>query len=190
MTKVALVRHGMTDWNLQGRIQGIQDIPLNEEGRSQARAVARRLGCEEWHRIYSSDLLRAAETARMVADVLKLPVILDSRLREKAFGQVEGTTEEERLQRWGAGWRELSLGVEEDLSIRSRGRAFLEEIVRKHPGENVIAVTHGAFIHQLMEEMLPEDTEWGHLGNTSVSVLSFAGGRWEPVLLNCTAHLP
>ena len=86
MTKVALVRHGMTDWNLQGRIQGIKDIPLSEEGRSQARAVARRLGCEEWHRIYSSDLIRAAETARMVADALKLPVTLDSRLREKAFG--------------------------------------------------------------------------------------------------------
>ncbi|HYG70238.1 MAG TPA: histidine phosphatase family protein, partial [Anaeromyxobacteraceae bacterium] len=92
-TRLFLVRHGETDWNVAGRWQGQTDIPLNEAGRAQARELARRMRGEGIATIAASDLLRARETAEIVAAELGLEVrILDHRLREQSFGAFEGLT--------------------------------------------------------------------------------------------------
>lgn len=110
---IGLVRHGLTDWNAQGKIQGQTDIPLNETGREQARLLAERLVQETapFDYVISSGLQRAEETASILADALQIPLLSPVEgLRERAYGLVEGTTPEEREQRWGAEWRKMDLG--------------------------------------------------------------------------------
>ncbi|WP_198661612.1 histidine phosphatase family protein [Lewinella sp. IMCC34183] len=97
MTRIGFVRHGITDWNLDKRVQGHTDIPLNEKGKLQAKALAGRLTNEDWDLIYSSDLSRAKETAGTIAEAKGVPVKLDHRLREMDCGAVEGTTAAERV---------------------------------------------------------------------------------------------
>ncbi len=111
MTTIGFVRHGVTAWNKEGRAQGSSDIPLDEEGIEMAEHVASRLETESWDVIYTSHLLRAKKTAEIIAE--KKPTVelyVDERLRELSGGQVEGTTEAERIQKWGESWRELELG--------------------------------------------------------------------------------
>ena len=83
MTRLLLVRHGETDWNADGRLQGQTDRPLSDFGRKQARGLADELAAEGFEAIYSSDLARARETAEIIGARLGLPVELDSDLREK-----------------------------------------------------------------------------------------------------------
>jgi broad specificity phosphatase PhoE len=96
MTRLLLVRHGETDWNADGRLQGQTDRPLSDFGRRQARQLADELADEELEAIYSSDLSRARETAEIVGERLGLPVVLDPDLREKDWGTWEGLTAVER----------------------------------------------------------------------------------------------
>jgi hypothetical protein len=93
MTTLLLVRHGETDWNADGRLQG---RPLSDFGRRQARELAGELEDEELDAIYSSDLARAQETAEIVGERIGLPVVLDPDLREKDWGNWEGLTPVER----------------------------------------------------------------------------------------------
>jgi broad specificity phosphatase PhoE len=97
VTTLLLVRHGETDWNAVGRLQGHTDRPLSDYGREQARRLADELAEEEFEAIYASDLARARETAEIVGVQLQLPVVLDPDLREKDWGNWEGLTSTERL---------------------------------------------------------------------------------------------
>jgi probable phosphoglycerate mutase len=100
-----LARHGETDWNAAGRWQGQTDIPLNPRGREQARDIAKRLRAEGIASVASSDLLRARETAGIVAEALGLEVgHVHADLRERRFGRFEGLTREEVAARFPAEW--------------------------------------------------------------------------------------
>jgi len=101
MTTIGLVRHGITDWNNQGKAQGAANIPLNEVGKQQANAIANRLFQEEkWDMIITSDLTRAIETAKIIGNRLNLPIsYYDKRIREIHCGEIEGTTELERVEK-------------------------------------------------------------------------------------------
>ena len=92
MTRVIVVRHGETEWNVAARIQGHGDSNLTSAGRDQARAIGARLARERIDAMISSDLGRAAETARLIAERCALPIELDARFRERAFGVGEGMT--------------------------------------------------------------------------------------------------
>ncbi len=90
MTEILLVRHGQTDWNLEGRIQGHSDIPLNSTGISQSEVLAESIKHDPFDAVFSSDLSRAMQTAQIISARLRVPLYCDSRLREVNHGAWEG----------------------------------------------------------------------------------------------------
>ena len=146
MTELLLVRHGETDWNAAGRLQGHTDRPLSDYGREQARRLADELAGEELDAIYASDLARARETAEIVGETLRLPVVLDADLREKDWGTWEGLTSTERL--------DIELVGESTEQHQERMLAALRRIAAKHPHGRVLVVTHGGSMRRVQTEAL------------------------------------
>lgn len=149
MTKLAIVRHGQTDWNLHKRIQGGTDIPLNQTGRLEAAKTGERLREHEWDAIVSSPLSRAAETARIIADELGLsePRTLPG-LTERNHGEIEGLTFTERRERFPDGMPVPGLESRED--VLHRVLPALGEIAAEHKGKAVLVVSHGGVIGTLL----------------------------------------
>lgn len=190
MTVIGFVRHGVTAWNKEGRAQGSSDVPLDEEGIEMAGRVAKRLSTEQWDAIYTSHLSRAKKTAEIIAE--KLPqamFVVDQRLAERGGGLVEGTTEAERIEKWGINWKELDLGFEPHDAIIERGMAAIRDIKEKHPNERVLLISHGAFIKRLFNELIPDEQYEKSLDNTSVTIVELSDERNRCHLFNCTAHL-
>lgn len=186
-----MVRHGNTDWNALGKIQGQTDIPLNELGKKQANALAERLSKDEklWDAVISSDLQRARQTAAVIADKLGIPLLDgDPRLRERNFGEVEGLTLPERVERWGENWREVAQGLETDDEVRSRGLSFLQDWQKQRPEGRLLVISHGGFLAQMFDTLCV-DLEKQQLGNLSYSILQLKDEQWIPLLYNCTRHL-
>jgi probable phosphoglycerate mutase len=184
------IRHGSTDWNASGRLQGQNDIELNEEGRRQAALLAKRLKDEGWEVIVSSDLKRAFETAVIIASELGIKEIrMDSRLRERTHGQLDGTTLEERITRWGEHWDTLDHGVESDEQLFARGKLILDELAAEYRDSKVLVISHGAFIGTMLNSLLDEMPP-GLLQNTALSILHLeSNDKWRCALYNCTEHL-
>lgn len=189
--RIGLVRHGLTDWNAAGRIQGQTDIPLNDHGREQAMLLANRLTQDDYHfdLVISSGLKRAEETAVIIAKELGLPLLEPHEgLLERAFGIVEGTTAAEREAKWGVDWRGQDLGQETDEALRMRASEALEQIAMKTPDQNVLIVSHGSWLAQLFISLFGEACS-GHIGNLSFTVIERTDHGWKPILLNCSAHV-
>ncbi len=188
MTTVGMIRHGSTEWNRLGRMQGQLDTQLTEEGRSQARRLGLRLQNEAWDFILSSDLLRAKETAMIISELSGIQLLgFDVRLRERSFGLVEGTTQMERLERFGADWRKLDLGGEADEQVWKRWFDFASEMTTKYPQGKILLVSHGGFIVQVLRSLQLEREEF--LENTSLTILRKHQNTWEMQLYNCLSHL-
>jgi broad specificity phosphatase PhoE len=152
VTTLLLARHGETDWNSERRWQGHADQPLNERGREQARALAAELAARPLDAIYSSDLLRARETAEIVASALGLEVRVEPGLREVDVGSWSGlshaeieTTDPEGFRRWQEGGKGWEHGESYD-EMGTRVVAAVIEIAAAHPDETVLVVTHGGSI--------------------------------------------
>lgn len=190
MTTIGFIRHGCTDWNKEKRKQGQSDVPLNEMGRRQAQALAKRLVSGEWDVIVSSDLIRAKETAEIIADHLKLPMLItDTRLRERAWGVLEGTTKQDRIQKWGKNWRELHADAgEKDELILKRGLTAVDHFITEHNGKRILIVSHAGIARILLKAMLKKP-ELRPLKNTSLSIVQKKGQNWNLLLYNCTGHL-
>jgi broad specificity phosphatase PhoE len=147
VTTLLLVRHGETDWNAEGRLQGQTDRPLSDFGRRQARQLADEMADEELEAIYSSDLSRARETAAIVAERLGLPVVLDPDLREKDWGSWEGLTSVERDR--------VEFVGESTEEHRERILRALRRISERHPGGGrVLVVTHGGSMRRVQTAAL------------------------------------
>jgi alpha-ribazole phosphatase len=154
MTQLCLVRHGQTDWNLERRYQGQSDTPLNENGRAQAKALADQLKGQTFAAIYSSDLMRARETAKTIASEIGLPVQVEPRLREINQGEWEGVLVEEIKARYAGLWSQRTIdpasirppGGETVAEVAERVYAALDDIARRYPYENVLVVSHGLSI--------------------------------------------
>ncbi len=190
MTTIGFVRHGVTAWNKEGRAQGSSDIPLDHEGIAMAEYVAKRLAEEQWDVIYTSPLIRAKKTAEIIAEYKPEVLLLeDSRLREFGGGLIEGTTEIERLEKWGSSWREMELGVEPDEEIISRGVAFVEDMKVAHAGQRVLVVSHGGFIKRLLGALVSNEDLGVKVDNTSLTVVELRDEENLCRLFNCTKHL-
>ena len=141
MTVLLLARHGETDWNAVGRLQGHTDTPLNDFGRRQAAKLAESLAGDGIAAIYSSDLSRARETAEIVAVRVGLPVNVEPDLREKNWGSWEGLTPAERDA--------VEYVGESTAAHRDRTLQALLAIAERHPGERVLVVTHGGSVRRV-----------------------------------------
>ncbi len=201
-TTLLLLRHGETEWNLSGRWQGqAADTPLTEMGRQQARIVAGRLRGYPIRAIYSSDLLRAFETAQIIGDLLGLaPVIAEPALRESDIGAWTGLTWAEISERYPAevaamvAGQEVRRGGGESYGeLQARLAAAAEAIAARHPGETVLLVSHGAALRSLVAHVLDASLPQLHRiaigGNAALSVVQMRHGRLRLVSYNDTAHL-
>ncbi len=176
MTLLTLIRHGQTDWNLARRIQGSTDIPLNETGRAQAADAAAMLRGERFDHVYASPLVRAHETAAIIAAHLGLPAPLTTRgMREREFGDGEGLLVADFLEKYGS-WHGEVPGAETLEQVTERALRSLERIARAARqrsaprAESVLVATHGGVIRALILHAsggtLPRDGDL--LGNASV----------------------
>ena len=153
MTEFWLIRHGQTDWNLLGKWQGQSpDAPsLNETGRAQALALRDQMAGVEFSAIYSSDLLRARQTAELIAEPLDLTVTLDPRLREMDLGAWEGMLSSDIKSQYPRELEEREKKPfdahapqgESPRDVAGRVIEVVDEITHRHPGESVIIVSHG-----------------------------------------------
>ena len=178
MTTILLVRHGETDWNVHRRVQGHSDTPLNDTGRAQSRALAESLAGETFDAVYSSDLLRAHETARIVAAAKGLAVTAIPDLREKHFGTWEGFTDEEIVARFPEASHGHWGDEETSEEMATRIREALVRIAEAHPGGRVLVVTHGGPVRSLLARC---GVASGPIGNCSVHELRFGDGRFAAV---------
>lgn len=180
-TTIGLIRHGETDWNAQRRIQGRTDIPLNDRGRAQARAAAEQLLHQGWHRVYTSPLQRAADTAAIVARVLGLPdpAVVDD-VAERSFGEIEGLTYAERTARFAEG--SPVPGLETRADVVARSQPALALLAAAHPGQRLLVVTHGGVIGSLIRHVtdyrLPNPTDTIPNGSTNVFAIDETGA-WQ-----------
>lgn len=199
--KVCLIRHGETAWNEARRYQGRSDVPLNEAGREQARRLANRLAEEPLSAVYASDLVRASETARIIAAPHHLKVRIDADLRELDFGEWEGLTHEEAVARDGervAAWWEDPLstappGGESLSAVLARTRNFLARIQAEHGDEETLAVvSHVGPIKALLADALRLNLGWHwqiRLDRASVTTLAYYDRGAILVGCNDTCHL-
>ena len=144
------MRHGETDWNRDGLIQGSTDVPLNEAGRAQAVAAARVLAGRGITAIWSSPMQRARETASVVAAALGIGVTVEPGLREAAFGTQEGQVMGEWFTEWAAG-RADPVGGERFADLRTRAVAAMNTVLA-HDGLPLV-VAHGGFFRAVREAM-------------------------------------
>jgi broad specificity phosphatase PhoE len=161
-TKVFLVRHGATDWNKEKRAQGHADIDLNEEGHKQAAAVATELAHQKVSAVFSSDLKRAYDTAKAIADAHGLDVIVDPDFREIDQGEWEGLTTGEIRTRWPDLWgpnRHYNArpGGESPQQVKQRSLRALATAVAQHPDGVIVVVSHGGTIRWMSADALGYD---------------------------------
>lgn len=189
MTLILLVRHGETDWNSERRWQGHADQPLNDAGREQARELAETLADRGIDVVYSSDLVRAHETALIVAERLGLPVELDAGLREVDVGDWAGrlvseieAADPEAFQLWRQGRKGWNGGESyEEMGERVVGAVL--RLAGRHPGKTVLIVTHGGSIRACRATAAGLDyaasrvSAIGSMANCEVAELHVADGR-------------
>ncbi len=156
-TRIIAVRHGETAWNVDTRIQGHLDIPLNETGQWQAQQLAQALAGEPIDAIYASDLQRAYATAQAVADATGAPITPETGLRERSFGHFQGRTFAEieaEMPEDARRWRKrdpeyVPEGGESLVMLRERIERTVFALAEKHPGEQVLMVAHGGVLDVL-----------------------------------------
>ena len=186
-TRIIAVRHGETAWNVDTRIQGHLDIPLNDTGQWQARQLGRALAEERVAAIYSSDLQRAWATARAVADSTGAPLNAERGLRERSFGDFQGRTFQqierdspEQALRWRK--RDPHFvpegGGESLVTLRKRIACTVDEVAARHRGQQIVLVAHGGVMDVLYRLATGLDLQaprtW-QLTNTAINRLLWTG---------------
>jgi len=176
-TVICIVRHGETDWNAQGRLQGREDIELNDLGRQQAHKIAVYLGREHWDAVVSSPLKRAYETALIIARMISVPEIkVEEQITERDYGEASGLWPEDRRSRFPEGIP----GQEDFELLRQRAMSALERIVNDHTGKRIVMVSHGALTNSILYTL--SGGEFGsfktRLINGCINQIRMQNGQW------------
>jgi probable phosphoglycerate mutase len=191
-TTLFLIRHGETDWNVSKRVQGHCDIPLNKKGTDQARLLGDELKDTTFHAIYASPLLRAYQTALHLASEDR--IITDARLKETCYGIYEGLQWSEFYTRVGRHLEQYQqLPVKQKLlfkfdnsaesyfEVYTRAKACLDEIVLKHPGEQIAVVAHGGLIKSLLSTLQDIEPRKIEIDNTGYVVMKADKTQYAPI---------
>jgi broad specificity phosphatase PhoE len=178
MTELWLVRHGQTDWNLEGRFQGQSDVPLNAEGILQAENLAEKLINEKpFDAIFASDLQRAFRTAEIVAKNIRGTVQIDHRLREVCQGEWEGMLFQDVVNTYQHNWEDRRVnpetthppGGESVTEVTARMSEAADDIARQYPGGRVLIVSHGLALATLVctARKIPLSQVYSHILNNA-----------------------
>ena len=202
MTRFIIIRHGFSQGNKEKRFSGQMDVPLDAVGVSQARSIARyilenyKVDC-----VYASDLCRAYDTVKPIADALDLPVIKEPLLREVDVGRWQGMLIEdvkrlfpESFERYRAtpGLARFD-GGEGYIDVMERGKRALAKIAAEHDGETVLIGTHGGVIRTMRAAWAGTDLaqiqEIPHVPNASTTVVEYENGNVRPIMIGYDAYL-
>jgi len=161
--QIYLVRHGLTDWNEKGLLQGQSDIPLNKEGEKQAiEAAKKHFKKIKFAAFFSSDLVRAKRTAEIIALEKKMAVETSTLLRERDFGPFEGRHFNEVMKELRLDIQSFriltdqeadSLGIESDTKVMERFLRFLREVAVAYQGKKILVVTHGSVMRVFLTKL-------------------------------------
>jgi probable phosphoglycerate mutase len=201
-TRIIAIRHGETAWNVDTRIQGQLDIGLNATGRRQAHRLARALALadEPISAIYSSDLLRAWDTARSISNATGQAPQAHAGLRERGFGVFQGKTFAEIEATWpeqALRWRQRDplwapQGGESLVDLHARITRTASELAARHPGEQIVLVAHGGVMDVLYRAATGQDLQaprsWD-LGNAAINRLLWTPEGLTLVGWSDTRHL-
>ena len=198
-TRLLLIRHAQTEWNIQRRFQGHGDSPITEEGLEQLQRLKSRLAGLEFDVVYSSDLGRTMETSQMLSGKQRVE---ETRLRERGVGILEGLNLEQIMADHAEEFRAFRLGgkdhqIEGGESLQNalnRAWTFLEEMPEQHPGAELAAVSHAGLIRLICKQILglpPDAPNFFQIPNTSLTQLIFSpkDRRWSLECLADTTHL-
>jgi probable phosphoglycerate mutase len=200
LTRICIVRHGETDWNIEKRIQGHTDIPLNATGRAQALAMAYNAGHHHFSAIYSSDLSRALETAQALAEREALPVRRLPQLRERHYGIFQGITAAEGAALYPAAYAhymardphyDFETG-EPMLAFAGRVAEGIDWMVRHHQGETLCAVSHGGVLDILYRRATGRPLETPRdfvIPNAALNWFHFDAAGWHLEMWGDRHHL-
>ena len=201
MTRIILVRHGETTWNIEGRYQGQEDTPLSERGLKQGQLLAEGLRNIPIDLAISSPLKRSYQTCKFCADLHKLPVATDDRLLEINHGSWEGVLAVDiqnqypvEFAQWHSEPEKVVMpgGGESLEDVRKRVRAAFDEYVVKYPDKTILVAAHDAVNKAIICDILGLGMEhfWQiKQDNTCINVLEYNEGVWRTVLLNSTNHM-
>ena len=185
--EIYLIRHGETDWNVEGRLQGRENIPLNKAGFQQAEACGEALEAIRLQCVQTSPLSRAKRTAEIIADHQNCPLIITPSLIERDYGLLSGLTPEQRSAF-------ETLGIPDRMepwnALASRALRTVEEISERYPLGSVAAVSHGAWINALLAVISEHKIGTGktRLKNACISLLCRKNERWKIEFYNITAE--
>ena len=205
MTEVWIVRHGETPWNVERRVQGWEDIPLNAPGVGQAQALGRHLARlraagTEFDAIYSSDLKRAHQTATIVSESLGMEPRLEPGVRERNYGVLQGldfTSMHEHQPEAAAIWRsrepEATLPGGESLgAFHRRVVGAVDALASRHPGERIVVVSHGGAMDIMWRHANQVDLRAPRaapLLNASINRLEVGPQGWRIISWGEVTHL-
>jgi probable phosphoglycerate mutase len=204
MTSIVLIRHGESEGNRERRFGGHTATPLSARGRAQAEAAGRVLLPEGADALYSSDLVRARETAEIIGTALGLLPMLTAALRERTLGALDGLRFEEAAERYPEAYAALLArdaeasppGGESHQVCRRRVTGFLAELVARERGRRVVVVSHELALYHLLRHVLgiADNPQAPHvmlqIDHCALHrLLALDGGVWKLVALNERAHL-
>lgn len=199
-TQLIIVRHGETEWNIAKIRQGHLDSALTSKGLAQAKALAQRLARERFSALYSSDLGRAVQTAREIANLTGHEIATDARLRERHLGIFQGLNAEEILMKYPEERRLLRTngpdyvipGGESMRQQVQRNVDYLDSLAAKHEGETVVVVTHGGVVSGFFRHTLsiPLDAPRRfEFVNACLNVFAQEEGNWLLLTWGDVSHL-
>lgn len=185
--KIYLIRHGQTDWNLEGRFQGREDIMLNGTGILQAQECGRALAGEDFKAIITSPLARAKKTAEIIAGIIQVKqLIADEGITERDFKSVSGMTKAEREAYYTSG------GIDDKEPWEALCSRMMESIIKyakQYYNNNIIMISHGASINSVLSVLSNGETGTGKLllKNTCINIIDYKNGQLRLEKVNITA---